>query len=490
MKTTSVCLGSFCALLALAPLAAADDSAESVFDEEEQVVAATEDTQAAAPRDQILQSAVPWITGSYTGRVGLDWRWSDVWGSTFDLLAPSAYGLGQSSTSVKLGFVARPAADISVAGQVRASYPFVQQITSGTATYTVPDFTVWSLYSKWSWSDRLFFTFGKQSIRWGAGYFFSPADDVFAQSEVDVDDPSAERAGPLALKVQYPIFFNMSSLYLFAVLPRSNDVAALVEMKPQDVAIAGKAELLVGSTELALAGYYQREQRPEVMLMATSGVGSFNFFGEGVVAFPGPRSEAYVEAGAVTWNTIFSSDYRVVDSSSRTLFSATAGAMYTNPDWSFTAVGQYLYNGRGYASISLGDILRAAMDRAPGQPEGEPELSLSSLMSSLGGLGRIGRHYGVLSLSWSSLWDSKWSFSVLALSNLSDLSGYVRPTISLACFNYVTLSGSASFSWGADGTEFADPAGQFAALKAGDPGFVSKPSLSLSFSASMGAASF
>ena len=174
------------AMLALAPLAAqeaaaeasaAGDSEEDIFGAEESVATTTAETQDAAPRDELLTSAVPWITGSYTGQVGLDWSWSDVWGSAFDLLNPTRYGLSQSSTAVKLGFVARPDKDISVTGQIRTGYPFVQQIEAVTATvpvvvtttYTVADIQIWSLYSKFSWNDALFFTFGKQPIRWGTG---------------------------------------------------------------------------------------------------------------------------------------------------------------------------------------------------------------------------------------------------------------------------------------------------------------------------------
>jgi hypothetical protein len=502
MKSKTLCLALLLAALVLAPLAAQDStaaSADDIFNEEENVTQTTEQTQNAAPRDEILTSAVPWITGSFTGRVGFDWKWNDVWTPNFGAFDPSSYGLSQSATSVKLGFVARPQADISVAGQIRTSYPFVQEIITGTApatrTYTVPDFTVWSLYSKFTWKDLLFFTFGKQPIKWGTGYFFSPADDIFAQSEVDITDPTAEREGPLALRVQFPIPMTMHNLYAFAVLPQSSNPSALAGMKPEDIALAGKAEFFFGNMEVAAAGYYQRNQRPQAVLMATTGTGSFNFFAEGAAAFPSTQSEAFVQKGSstITWGGSGTSDYTVVDRSGQALYSATGGAMYTNQDWNFTAVGQYLYNGRGYSTLSLGDILQAAFDRSSpvnGQPAGEPTLNISSIASTIAGLGKIGQHYGVVSLGWTSLWDSKWDFSVLAIANFSDGSGFVKPSLSLRCFNYVTLSGGASFSWGGDGSEFADPAGILSAVTTGDAGFVSRPTMSLSLNASIGTAPF
>ncbi len=494
MKSRSIAVTVLLAAVALAPLAA-QQSEGDIFGQEEQVTQVTEQTQAAAPRDQVLTSSAPTITGSFTGRVGFDWAWNDVWTGDFGAFDPTSYGLSESSTAVKLGFVARPAADISVAGQVRASYPFVQEITVGTGptavTYKVSDFSVWSLYSKFSWRDLLFFTFGKQPIKWGTGYFFSPADDIFAQSEVDIADPTAEREGPLALRVQFPIPLTMHNLYVLAVLPQSSDAAALADMKPEDIALAGKAELFFGNSEVAAAGYYQRNQRPQAVLMATTGTGSFNFFAEGTAAFPSPQAEAFVETASsrVMWATGIS-DFTVVDRSGDTLFSATGGLLYTNQDWNFTAVGQYLYNGRGYAALSLGDILEAGFDRTLGQPAGEPTLNLSSIASSISGLGKIGQHYGVVSLGWTSLWDSKWDFSVLALANFSDGSGFVKPTLSLRCLNYVTLSGGASFSWGGDNSEFADPKGLLASFQPPDPAFVARPTMSLSLTASIGTASF
>jgi len=497
-RTPAAALFAF--LLALAPLAAEDAATEEdLFGQEEQVTQTTEQTQNAAPRDEILTSAVPWITGSFTGMVGLDWSWSDVWGGGADFLDPTSYGLSQSATAARLGFVARPASDISVTGQVRTSYPFVREIEAVTSTvpivvtttWVVPDFTVWSLYSKFAWKDALFFSFGKLPIKWGTGYFFSPADDIFARSNVDLADPTAEREGPLALKVHYPIPRTMHNLYAFAVLPAANSATALAALKPEDIAVAAKAEVLLGNTELALAGYYQRDQRPEAILTGSTGTGDFNFFAEAEVAFPSPASEAYLESGAVTWDVIYSSDYTVVDRSAQTLFSATAGAIYSNADWNFTAVGQYLYNGRGYGSLTLGDLLEAGLDRVVSQPAGEPAFGLASLAASLGGLGKIGRHYAVAYLGWTSLWGSDWDVSVLAIENFSDLSGYVKPTVSFHCLGRVTLSGSVSLSWGGEGTEFADSAGLMAAIREGTIAtFVAKPSLSLSLSANIGSTAF
>jgi hypothetical protein len=201
-----------------------------------------------------------------------------------------------------------------------------------------------------------------------------------------------------------------------------------------------------------------------------------------------------VEKEAVSWgpNSVFSSEYTVVDRSDEALFSATGGVMYTNQDWHLTAVAQYLYNGSGYGTVNLGDLLQTLKDRAMGtsQPEGEPTLSFAGLLSSLGSLGKLGRHYGALYLGWSSIFDSDFGLSALALANFSDGSGYVKPTLSFSGLDHVTLSTSATFTWGGDGTEYADAAGLLGALAKQDFAYVTKPTMTLALDVSIATTSF
>ena len=492
------------ALLAL-PLAAQDATASSgddVFNSDESVTTTNDQTQNAAPRNDVLKESAPRLTGTFTGSVGLSWNWSDIYNAPFNLFSPSSSSLNQQGTELALGFVARPDTDISFTSEIRTNYPFVQQITTGTGatatTTVVPDFTVWSLYSKFTWNDSVFFTFGKQPLKWGTGYFFSPADDVFAQTAVDVSNPTAQREGPLAFKLQYPIPKTEDNLYFIAAFPVSSNASTLAAFVPQDIAVAAKAEFLFGNTELAAAGYYQRQQRPRAILMGTTGNGNFNFFAEGLVAFPGTQSEAYIESGATTWPGGGSSAYTVIDNSGNTFFKATAGIMYTNQDWNFTFVGQYLYNGQGYGTLSVQDILQAVMDRAGGQPASEPTLNAASIASTFGGLGQIGMHYGVIYMSWTSIANSKADVSMLGIMNFSDGSGYVSPTVAFTMFTYLKLSVGASLSWGAAGTEFADPTGFSSSFRTingqpnpgYNPDYVAKPTLALLLNASVGTGSF
>src|SRR5690606_37537514 len=51
--------------------------------------------------------------------------------------------------------------------------------------------------------DRAFFRIGKQTVTWGVGYFFSPAD-VINVGRINPEDPEAEREGPVAVRLHVP----------------------------------------------------------------------------------------------------------------------------------------------------------------------------------------------------------------------------------------------------------------------------------------------
>jgi hypothetical protein len=280
-------------------------------------------------------------------------------------------------------------------------------------------------------------------------------------------------------------------------LPNAANAAAAAGVNPEDIAVAGKAEFLIGNTELAAAGYYQRSQRPQLILMGTTGANNFNFFAEGLAALPSPVEDPYVESGSVTWGP-YSSQYMIVDRAAYTLYSGTGGVMYSNSDWNFTFVAQYLYNGAGYSSLTISNIITALENRALGQPAGEPAVSSSALSTAFSGLGKIGQQYGVVFASWTSLFDTKVDASILTLANLSDGSGFVNPTITITAFTYVKISTGLSLSWGASGTEYADPTGfasSFATINGQpnpnyNPNYVSAPTMAFTLSVSFGTVSF
>ncbi|MEI6424629.1 MAG: hypothetical protein WCP55_20595, partial [Lentisphaerota bacterium] len=70
-----------------------------------------------------------------------------------------------------------------------------------------------------------------------------------------------------------------------------------------------------------------------------------------------------------------------------------------------------------------------------------------------------GQHYAALSISKSQLIGKYISASVLAIANLSDGSGIVKPAISWTPLDYITLSLSPLFVFGPANGEYAFLAG-------------------------------
>jgi hypothetical protein len=473
--------------------------AEDIFGEEESVVDTTEATQAAAPTLDLLKTEGARLTGRLSASADVSATWDALGTGTFDLLDPRDRGL-TPGLSLNLGFSAKPDADLGFYGEIRTSYPFVKSAevfvpnpafpddpTQATAaTFTVPDVTVFTLSTRFNWSDLLFFAFGKQPVRWGTGYFFTPADDILSLAQVDLEDPTAEREGPLALKVQFPIPGTLSNLYLFAVAPTGAE-------RLVDVALAPKMEIQFGNTELALAGYYQRDSRPQIVAMGSTGFSGLNLFGEAQVGFGTDRVYVVVRDGEYTapLDTTYVSMYRTEAGPETPIFTGTLGASYQVSSWNMSIFAQYLYNGQGYVNLTLGDLLAAFGERLhPLYPDADdPALGLSDI-----GLGsRVGRHYAAATVSWTELFGSDFGFSVLALANLSDLSGFVKPTLSLQLFPRLSMTAGATLTFGEDGDELTDPAGSAKKLPGSptyEPDYVAKPTMTLSLGLSFGSGGF
>src|SRR5690606_34594307 len=101
-------------------------------------------------------------------------------------------------------------------------------------------------------------------------------------SAVDPEDPTAEREGPVSLKIQYP-FGVGHGLTLYSILN--------INAGPLDVALAPRLDLFQGDVlDLGLSIYYQRTLAPRAISTFGFSVGEVDFFGEAVVSWGSDRS--------------------------------------------------------------------------------------------------------------------------------------------------------------------------------------------------------
>jgi len=397
----------------------------------------TESTKGSAV-STFLKTDTVRIGGSFSGAAGADWTMKDPWGSpSMDDRSLDAVAQGS------VFFDARPSEDFRIYGKAKTSYPFTTSQTIGSTQVSAPNIQVFELFSDFNWNDRLFLRFGKHTVKWGVGYFWSPAD-VINLGRIDPLDPSAQREGPLSLRLHYPVLGTQTNLWAYAVLPSGSDP------KPEEVAGAAKLEFLLADTwEIGLGGYYKYEDPPKAVLTATGAIGQFNLFGEGVLGWGRDRELVTDIAAALPPNFVSMTKEQ---EKGGVYFSGSAGFSWSHSDSHVNLVGQYYYEGNSYADSDRKNLIKKARDLEPGLNLSLGESATTGLFKGL--VAGSGQHYVALSLSKSELFVKKLGCSVFAMANLSDLSLTVRPSLSLELFDKASIEAAATFAFGGEDSEY------------------------------------
>lgn len=180
------------------------------------------------------------------------------------------------------------------------------------------------LFADFNWNEDIFFRAGKQTVNYGVGYFYSPAD-VLSIGEIDPEDPEAELEGPAALKASVPMGVN--SLQVYALADEDITTAA-------DIALVPAFEFVLGSTEVGIGGYYRSDKAPRAMATLTTSVfGDESIFAEALVGYGTPEGL-----------TLSDRDEWFAQLTGGLMYS---GSVETDAEFnifSYTLAGQYLYN--------------------------------------------------------------------------------------------------------------------------------------------------
>ncbi len=153
------------------------------------------------------------IGGKYNFSAVSNWMWNTAGKKagdiTFDALTNPDNENFTTTLNASVYFDGRPDENFRVFGKAEVEYPF-----TAAGSRSINDiFRVKELFSDFNWKNLIFFRGGKQTINWGVGYFFSPAD-IINLTAIDPENPGAEREGPAALKVNVPIGINNAYLYI------------------------------------------------------------------------------------------------------------------------------------------------------------------------------------------------------------------------------------------------------------------------------------
>ncbi|TVQ27726.1 MAG: hypothetical protein EA383_02045, partial [Spirochaetaceae bacterium] len=329
-------------------------------------------------------------------------------------------------------------------------------------------------------------------------FLFSPAD-VLNLTAIDPQNPDGDIEGPVSLRTRVPFGSNTATLYL--VVPDNAE--------PRDLAIAPQLLFEIGETELGVAGWYQRRRPPRGILTLRRGVGAFDVFAEGVLAWGSERT--YLEARGVDDDPPF----RTFRQDDGLYPSATVGFRRLDDIeglGNLIFAGQYLYNGEGYATNTLPGrdetllqiatavlIQQAAAAALAGTvPEPDDLISLVSPDDPTLAFGDIapltaGRHYAALTMGLTDIAGSRFGATVFGILNMTDWSGFVSPGFSYRFTDRMNLSTTTALNFGRPGSEFANPATRIPSdgLLSATPVFPDTgPIISVNLSLSLGGGSF
>jgi hypothetical protein len=372
------------------------------------------------------------IGGSFSGALNASATWSDYWGGTTPFLEPDSTALAATLKST-LYFDARPDDNFRVYGSVKSAWPF--STLSATAS-------IFELFADFNLNDKAFFRFGKSTVKWGVGYFWSPAD-VINPEPINLMDATAQREGPVNFRVNIPMFGTQNNFYMYTIIDEKNVTFSTT-------ALAAKAEFLVGPWELGIGGYYRYDTAERGMLTLTGPIGNFDVFGEAMLS----RGSAKTFVTNIATTPPYTISYsKTANNRENLYFSASTGFMFSNQKDNFSVVGQYYYNGEGYTNADRKALIADA-ETAIAAVAGNPAAS-AILKAALPALAAgSGQHYAALSISKSKLFADDLSASIIAVGNLSDLSAILKPTFSWAVNDYFKLSLSPLFVVGASDSEY------------------------------------
>ncbi|NNM66588.1 MAG: hypothetical protein HKM06_01110 [Spirochaetales bacterium] len=399
----------------------------------------------------VLYDKVEW-DGGWIGDWPHPWSLSDNWNDSVNFTLNNIFYMDS-----------RPNKNFRVHVALVSNWPFTNTLinaSTGLPT-TVPTVRIWELFSDVSLDNSILIRFGKQEADWGVGYFYS-AGDVLSLSSIDPTNPTAEREGPVALKVSVPFPNQRADFSLFTVAPDSlfnPTVSTVGAPSPtfRDLAYAAKGDLAWNGVQWSLSGYYQRDESKKLVASASGGLGwiplSFakdvNWFTEQIAAY---GSDRWIGSGSQNLNGM--TTFAVLSRPWQYYFSNVSGIFYTNSEYNASFRVEYYYNGEGSNDQGYAQKLYNAYFTELSNPG-----SYSSAFGPATTLGTNdivypGVHNLTALLTFTTLANSKFDASALLQQNFSDGSGWIRPLLTYNFNDYFSLYAGFQVVWGQNGTQF------------------------------------
>jgi hypothetical protein len=378
-------------------------------------------------------------------------RASTTW---YRAMAPADWPLGAPSL-VDLYVDARPNDRVRAFALARTSWspvgtpPFIDGIPGAPPSLTTALDQLWVNFDV---HRKVFVTAGRQHVKWGVGRFWNPTDYLHPVRRNPLD-PFDARTGSTLVKLHVPWEARGWNVYGIALLddPAGKGDGANTVGK---VALAARAEVVLGSAELGADALVRDGQRPRFGLDFSTGIWDLDVHGE--VAL---RTSSDVQLWEMNGpsNELASYRPRSLDGvTPQAVLGVSYAISYSDED-AVRVAAEYFYNGLGYDDAHIYPWLLAQ----PALFAGEPATAQPAIAAALGGKGSdfspyyLGRHYAGLSVLLAS--PGSWNdhtFTLSAIANLSDGSAIVRLDHAVIVNTWLTVESYLAGNLGKEGGEF------------------------------------
>jgi hypothetical protein len=349
----------------------------------------------------------------------------------FDPTLPTAAGSAPQPTP------GMPSGDINGAGA----------LNSLTAVQTRgPQVVLDQMWLRFDLKHTVFITAGKQHVRWGTARLWTPADFLHLRRRNPLDVFDA-RTGTSMLKIHLPWESRGWNFYGYALTEGPGSTPTV-----SDIAAAGRAEVVLGTSEAGIGAVVQRHRKPKIAADLSAGIWDLDFYGEFALRYGSEIDRVGVDPSVtldpVTAATITRAEllalldqrYPVYTDPGRkvqVVGGVSWSHQYADKDV-ITIGGEYFYNQLGYDDSKV-----------------YPGLVLPRPLAEPATFFYLGRQYAGIFVALPYPWSlDLHSFNLSVLGNLSDGSYIGRFDYGLTLLTHLHLEAFVAVHFGRDTGEF------------------------------------
>lgn len=174
----------------------------------------------------------------------------------------------QFKTRADVYFDAEPNDVARVFLRLRYQTPLNSQTTDANTQLLMDE-----AWIRWHAQSRVFFTLGRQHLKWGSARFWNPTDFLAAEVRNPFEDFDA-RLGEDLFKIHLPFEGQGHNVYAVAKMPNQNGA------RVNDASAAIRGEFVIATSELALTSAFRSKGRISLGADVSAGVGPFDIYSE------------------------------------------------------------------------------------------------------------------------------------------------------------------------------------------------------------------